>query len=474
MTSGLIQAPIEMRNIRQVRKFNPYPLHQKTGLDWLGDVPRHWRIKRLRFHMASMEQGWSPQCDGFQADANEWGVLKVGCVNGIEFDESENKALPADLDPLPEYEIKSGDILMSRANTRELLGSAALVRSVRPKLLLCDKLYRIRIAKDQLDSRFLVYAFGSASSRFHFERDATGTSGSMKNIGQDTIKNLWLASPPLDEQRAIATFLDRETARIDALVAKKRRLIELLQEKRTALISHAVTKGLNPAAPMKPSGIDWLGDVPAHWQMKRLGYLVTIRGGCTPDSSNLAFWDGDIPWVTPKDMKVDVLSDSIDHVTHQALQDTGLQLIQPPAVLIVVRGMILAHTIPVGLSANPVTVNQDMKALIPRKSFDAEFFAWLLRACAPAFFALIEESGHGTRVLRTDLWTKQYLPIPPIEEQRAITKAVLESTASIERLREKIETAIEKLQEYRTALISAAVTGKIDVRDCSASGEDRP
>ena len=212
-----------------------------SGVEWLGEIPAHWEIVRLKDVVTGIEQGWSPLCENRQADESEWGVLKVGCVNGEDFDETEHKALPAELQPVPDYEIRSGDILMSRANTRELLGSAALVRGVRARLLLCDKLYRIRVSNGRVLPEFVVRAVASGVARFQLEREATGASASMQNISQETISNLLLPLPPTSEQRAIATFLGRETARIDALVEKVREAIGRLKELRTALISAAVT-----------------------------------------------------------------------------------------------------------------------------------------------------------------------------------------------------------------------------------------
>jgi len=209
--------------------------------DWLGPIPAHWLMKRFRFDLTSVEQGWSPQCDNSLAEPHEWGVLKVGCVNGTEFDESEHKRLPDDLEPRTAYEIKPGDILMSRANTTELLGSAVLVRKVRHRLLLCDKLYRMRIDARSLDPEFVVYAFGSNATRYQFERDATGASASMKNIGQDTIKGLLMPRPPVDEQRDIVRVLNAHCERVHQVVAKVRASIERLREYRAALISAAVT-----------------------------------------------------------------------------------------------------------------------------------------------------------------------------------------------------------------------------------------
>jgi len=223
------------------RGLDPNAPMKDSGIAWLGPIPAHWLIKRFRFDLTSMEQGWSPQCDNSLAEPHEWGVLKVGCVNGTRFDESEHKRLPDDLEPRTVYEIKPGDILMSRANTTELLGSAVLVRKVRPRLLLCDKLYRIRIDPRSLDPEFVVYAFGSHATRYQLERDATGASASMKNIGQDTIKGLLMPRAPVDEQRHIVRGLNALCERMYQVVAKVCASIDRLREYRTALISAAVT-----------------------------------------------------------------------------------------------------------------------------------------------------------------------------------------------------------------------------------------
>lgn len=234
--------------------FDPHPKLKPSGIDWLGEVPEHWQVSRLKFHLTRIEQGWSPQCENFPADDGEWAVLKVGAVNSARFDPSENKRLPDNESPLAEYEIRTGDLLISRANTRELLGSAALVRDVRPKLLLCDKLYRLAVNQAKLTSEFLLHFLRSLPGHFEFERGATGASDSMQNISQSVVQNLWLAIPPPPEQLAIADYLDRETAKIDRMVAKVEEAIERLQEYRTALITAAVTgkidvRGTASAAP---------------------------------------------------------------------------------------------------------------------------------------------------------------------------------------------------------------------------------
>ncbi|MEB3149816.1 MAG: restriction endonuclease subunit S, partial [Sphaerospermopsis sp.] len=209
---------------------NPDVPMRDSGVEWIGNIPQHWEVEHLKYHIAKIEQGWWPQCDNFPADEDEWGVLKVGAVNAWEFNPDENKRLPTDLKPLTEYEIKPGDILISRANTTELVGSAALVDQVRSKLILCDKLYRLKMHGNRLYPEYLVFYLRSIAGRFEFERDATGASNSMQNISQEIVTNLWIPIPPVDEQNQIVDHIKTNVLKLDNLTVTVKRTIELLQE----------------------------------------------------------------------------------------------------------------------------------------------------------------------------------------------------------------------------------------------------
>jgi type I restriction enzyme, S subunit len=220
---------------------NPSAPMKESGLEWLGKIPEHWKLERLKFSLYGIEQGWSPQCDNYPALPDSWGVLKVGAVNNWEFDADENKALPDNLEPVIEYEIKPGDVLMSRANTTQLVGSISFVREVRPKLLLCDKLYRLKVKTDRMNPEFLVLLLRTRPGRFEFERDASGASNSMQNIGQDSVYNLWTLLPPRDEQEKIVQHVKTSVRRTDKIFRGITTSLELLRERRSALITAAVT-----------------------------------------------------------------------------------------------------------------------------------------------------------------------------------------------------------------------------------------
>ncbi|MGC9369292.1 MAG: restriction endonuclease subunit S [Paracoccaceae bacterium] len=222
------------------RGLNPDAPLKDSGIDWLGKVPAHWQVKRFRFLLQGIEQGWSPQCDNRPAQPDEWGVLKVGCVNGLTYDEGEHKALPSDLDPITRYEVRVGDVLLSRANTKELLGSASLVHETRGRMIFSDKLYRLNLA-DDLVPAFAITVLQSPLARLQYERDATGTSGSMQNIGQDTIKNFVMPIPPSDEQISIGQHVAEFDQRLTNVIESIKESAARLDEYRAALVTAAVT-----------------------------------------------------------------------------------------------------------------------------------------------------------------------------------------------------------------------------------------
>jgi type I restriction enzyme S subunit len=224
-----------------------------SGLPWLGDIPANWTVRRLRHLCRSVEQGWSPQCESFAADLDsEYGVLKVGAVNGGAFVPSENKKLPPDLDPLQELAIKKGDLLISRANTRELVGSAAVAEADYPRLLLCDKLYRLRFTDSAELPTFISNVLATPRARAQIEVGATGASSSMLNISQSVILDMAIAVPPSDQIEEILGFCSEVSKSLSALIAKSEAALALLSERRAALITAAVTgqidvRGLAPA-----------------------------------------------------------------------------------------------------------------------------------------------------------------------------------------------------------------------------------
>ena len=227
---------------------DPHAPMRDSGIPWLGEIPAHWGVVRLRFLTRLIEQGWSPQAENREPSMEEWGVLKVNAVNQGRFDDTAAKALPLSADPKVELEVRRGDFLVTRSNTPSLVGDACFVEATRPRLMLCDLVYRLHLDEKCVDGRFLGYFITLPIGRHQIEAEARGTSASMVKISQEHIKDWVVPLPPPAEQRAIVDHITEETARLDALRAATERSIALLKERRAALISAAVTGQIDAPA----------------------------------------------------------------------------------------------------------------------------------------------------------------------------------------------------------------------------------
>ena len=455
-------------------KYPAYPAYLQTNQEPIASLPSHWELRRLRFLAGRIEQGWSPQCDNLPADDDAWGVMKVGCVNGNEFEAGENKALPPELEPLAEFELRPGDVLVSRANTRELVGSAALVpQNVRPRLLLCDKLFRLN-ALAETQSQYLIYLLRTPAARFHYERDATGASGSMQNIGQGTLKDVLVPIPPVEEQERIANFLDWKTSQIDGLITKRQQHVDTLRERRMSVTFRLATAGLHAGVPLRDSGIPWAPRIPSHWRSGNIRRFATMKTGHTPARSDPAYWeDCDIPWFTLADVwqlrdgtRI-YLGDTKEKISVLGLQNSAAEHLPRGTV-------IFSRTASVGFSGImpiPMATSQDFWNWTPDEGLLSEYLLVLFRAMEQEFKRLTMGSTHKT-IYQPDAASLR-ICVPPPDEQRDIVDKLFPFWRRMDGLIAKATQSIEKLAEYRSALITAAITGQIDVRGFQFNGTEK-
>jgi type I restriction enzyme S subunit len=375
-------------------------------------------------------------------------VVSQACVqwSGINF--AAAKLHNPDV-PVTKGRLHVGDVLMNSTGTGTL-GRVGVFEAADDNFVADGHVTVIRPRQEVALTHFLAYLLGSQEFQWLVYSQLVAGSTNQIELSRDRLASSHVSLPDLDEQRAIVAYLDRETTRIDQLISKKQQQVVLLRERRRAVVVHAVTA------------------VKANWRTTKLGYLGAISGGATPSSGEPLFWGGDIPWVTPKDMKTAEIRGSIDTITTAGVSETSLTVVEPPAVLFVVRGMILAHTFPVAVSRVPVTVNQDMKALKPVRD-SPEFLAYLLEGMSRKILALlVEESAHGTKALRTERWKDLPLCVPPLNEQSEIIASLAAETAQIDSIIGTVRRHIELLQEYRSAVISKAVMGQLDLADRAA------
>lgn len=425
-----------------------------SGAEWLGDVPPEWAVMSARRVFEAKREA------AREGDEQLSATQRYGVVPQREFMEREDQKVMLALSGVGNFKhVERDDFVISLRSFEGGIEHSAFTGCVSPA-------YTVLRLRSEAEPCYFKYLLKSKPYVAALQ-STTDSLRDGKSIKYEQFGSIPIPLPPLPEQTAITAFLNRETGKIDALVEEQKRLIELLKEKRQAVISHAVIKGLDPNVRMKPSQVEWLGDVPAHWVVRPLKYVASFQSGGTPSKANPDFWGGDVPWVSAKDLKAEVLQDSQDHITERAVDDGAAFLLPAGSVVVLVRGMMLARAFPVVQLAVPMAINQDLKAVV-RSKLRLGYLAWLFRGLQRECLARTEEASHGTKALRMEAWTSMSIPMPPPDEQAAIERHLLITTSRLDDLSAYANAAIALLQERRAALISAAVTGKIDMREIAA------
>jgi len=439
-------------------KGKAYAKYKPSGVDWLGDVPEHWEVKKARRCLIEHKQGYYTN-DVYVDDGYK--LLRITDLDGNGFIKTDDSP---SVDPKGEaiqFLLKENDFVFARTGGA---GTFGLVKNLKFKAVFASYLIRFRFNKDTY-ADFLRYMFFSKQFVCGIVRNIHG--GVNQNVHAEDIKDQYICLPPLPQQHTIATILNRETGHIDFLIRKKQRLLELLKEKRTALISRAVTKGLDLSVKLKPSGVEWLGDIPEHWEVKRFKFILQepLQYGAN-EAAELD--DPDLPrFVRITDVDE---SGNLRDETFRSLPES----IAKPFLL--EEGDLL-------FARSGATVG---KTFFYRKTWGrAAYAGYLIRArfkkniVYPDYINFITKSNLYLQWISSILiqatiqnvsaekYASYSIPIPPLKEQQAIADFLDRETAKIDTLANKVETAIERLKEYRLALISAAVTGKIDVREAS-------
>jgi type I restriction enzyme S subunit len=459
------------------RKYKPYPEYKDSGVEWLGRVPRHWESIRLKFFLRDSFEGLKIGPFGSQLRKEmlvdngpykvygQENVIKNDFILGSRFIDEKK------YDELSVYEISSGDLLITMMGTS---GKCRVAPRSLSKGIMDSHLLRMRLKSNV--SPELVRILLEESANMSAQIEASGKGSIMHGLNSAIIKDLIFGVPPFSEQLSILKFLDRETSRIDRLIEKKERFIELLKEKRQALISHAVTKGLPPEAaakagldpnpPMKDSGIEWIGEVPAHWEVKKIKHLFSFTSGGTPPTDHREYWNGNLPWVSSKDMKANILLDTKDHITEEAVQRTSTSAVTKDTLLIVVRSGILRHSIPVAIAGVRMAINQDIKGLSPLVNrCSTHFLAWYIYGQQAQLLLAWRKEGATVESIDMESMQNFNISVPPTSEQDNICSYLSIENKRFEDLIQKTHLSISLLRERRTALITAAVTGQIDVRE---------
>ena len=443
--------------------FPRYLEYKDSGVAWLGDVPKHWEVDRLKRSTVSTKNGvWG---DDAKQDAYD-----MPCVRVADFD---RKGLRVQLDePTMRNIVDServgrvlvqGDLLLEKSGGGEGQPVGCVVLYDDPRQAVCSNFVaRVQIAPG-MESSFWRYVHAAAYAVRLNTRSIKQTSG-IQNLDASQYFDERAGFPPLLEQTQIATFLDRETAKIDALVAEQRRLMALLKEKRQAVISHAVTKGLNPAAPMKPSGIEWLGDVPAHWEVGPLKRFWSVTD-CKHVTAE--FVDDGFPLASIREVQSRWVALENAKCTTEHFYEVLVEGNRQPLAgdLIFSRNATVGEVAQVHADHPRFAMGQDvvlLRKLSP--NYSSDYLQHVIRS--PIIILQLANMMIGSTFKRINVEEIRsfLIPSPPPTEQAEIANFLEGEVAKFDNLTAEAQRAIDLLQERRTALISAAVTGQIDVR----------
>lgn len=437
--------------------FPKYPKYKQSNLQWTRELPEHWESWKLAHAFSVIGSGTTPKTDNrAYYDDGEIPWINTGDLNDGELvacDKRITQQAIADHTSLRLY--PTGSLLIAMYGAT--IGKLGVLRFPATVNQACC----VFGGTSPILARFMFYWFIGLRQQIL----SLATGGGQPNVSQDILRTLRVSCPSSEEQTEIIRFLDRETSKIDSLVAEQRRLIELLKEKRQAVISHAVTKGLNPHAPMKPSGIEWLADVPEHWQLRRVKTVSSFvtsgpRGWSERigETGSLFVQSGDLN----DHMEVEFMTAKRVQVENDA-ESTRTRM-REGDVVVCVTGAKTGNVAVCNIIPEPAYVNQHLCLIRPTPDVLSSFLGVLLKSRLGQIYFEISQYGLKQGLSLEDVEEAPVI-LPPVNEQQEIIALLDTETAKLDALTSEAERAIELLQERRTALISAAVTGKIDVRN---------
>ena len=433
--------------------------YKDSGVEWIGKIPSIWKVSKLKYIIQNFIGGGTPSTNVNEywdiADGIPW-ISITDITRSNEIEDTERKITNTGLISKNLTLLSPGTIIYSMYASVGKVSKLSITATTNQAILgLINN--ENRILNDYL--KFALEAFEPFIG-FLFN------SNTQNNINEEKVKNIFIPICDLSNQRKIIKFLSIKINIIDKLLLKIKNMIELLQEKRQAIITFAVTKGLDSNIPMKYSGVEWIGEIPEHWKIQKLKRSFNILNGSTPRSDNPLYWDGDIVWVTPEDMSrtsKPTISDSLRQITEEGYKSCGTNLVPKGSLIVSTRA-------PIGyvkIAGVELCTNQGCRSLVKKRELDETYFFYYL-SC---FSNVLNSLGQGStfpELSTENLKTFQVL-VPPIEDQMSITKFLDSEVSQIDKLISKNLKLIDLLNEYKTSLITQAVTGKIDVRDFVSS-----
>ena len=435
--------------------FEPYPAYKLSGVECLGNVPAHWEVRRLKYLLRERR--------GRSMHGNEQ-LLRVSQYDGVTKRTTENSNDKPDTraESLVGYKcVGLNDLVVNiMLAWNGSMGVSQYNGIVSPA-------YCVYRFSPSAYPRFLHHLLRCPMYKAYIKAASTGVVDSRLRLYTDNLYQLYALVPPFTEQASIVRYLDHVDRRIRRYVAAKQKLIALLEEEKQAVVNRAVTRGLDPNVPLKPSGVEWLGDVPAHWGLVGLKLLSRrIQNGSTPSTLEPKYYEsGTVPWYGPSSCKLrGQVGVPIRYLTQDAFNAGGARLIKGPALLIVVIGATAGR---MALLAENGSTNQQITSFEVNTNLVHPMFVLEQAGCAEHWLRATASTA-TIPILDADVVCRLPVAVPPLGEQTRIVEHVENFTPGIDNAIARARRQIELIQEYRTRLIADVVTGKLDVREAAA------
>ena len=433
-----------------MRKYDSY---KDSGIEWIGEIPSHWGVSKYKFFF---ESGMGETI--LKEDLTDNGDIPV-------FSATESDKIFGFVNNAKLLLQKNDLVIPARGNS---IGHLMIVEG----LATCTQTTIYFKNKSNIESKFAFYfAKGNQNILFQFDNTA------IPQITVNQTKNNVILIPPYNEQTAIANFLDQKTTQIDDLIAKKERLIQLLEEERTAIINQAVTKGLpaeermkaglDPNVPMKDSGIEWLGEIPAHWEVTKIKTVtIKIGSGVTPKGGAEIYELSGIPLLRSQNIYFDGFRlENVAYITSEIHDSMKNSQVQSGDVLLNITGGSIGRCYFVTNEFKEANVNQHVCIVRPNERIITEFLYYILSSTIGQQQIDLCQTGGNREALNFEQLKNFFLCLPKVDEQKNIVQRLKTSLNNINMTIETFRKEIELINEYKTALISEVVTGKVDVRN---------
>lgn len=420
-----------------------------SGIEWIGEIPEDWDIKRLKAVLCERNESNNPiKTDYILSLTNDRGV--------IPYDEKGDVGNKSKED-LSGYKLAYlNDIILNSMNV--IIGSVAL-----SKYYGCvSPVYYMLYPRNPMDDvRYYNYIFQTKEFQSKLKGYGNGIMEIRMRIQMSKLNTVELPIPDAATQTRIADYLDEKCGKIDRYIEKQQKIIDKLKEYKQAVITEAVTKGLDPDAPMKDSGIEWIGMIPEHWEVPEIKYLVRIASGGTPDRNHPEYWNGNIPWIKTGELQNDIITNAEEYITEEGLNNSSAQVFNINTILVAMYGQGKTRGM-TALLKTPASTNQACAGLTVANSNVQIEYLW--QCLIGAYDAIRSEAaGSGQPNLSATLIGNFHIALPPIEEQGLIVEYIKDRTVEIKSTIHKAEKLLEKLTEYKKSLIYEAVTGKMEV-----------